>query len=440
MKLSFAAFLLSLAGFSFAFGLVVGAYEIFPYRQAKHVLNSVEAVIADRQALTTDKPVGFLAERRYDGLGVTIHDEVRAANGLTLLSGFFDELPEIRLIRMNGDVVQRWPVSYLSLFPNSDHISPKTDIPTSDWNAAIHGIDITPDGSILFNIDGMGTAKIDRCGETIWTVSRMTHHSINQSHDGSYWIPSRNFTESDAEAYAHFRTPYRDDTILRVSPDGEVLSEVSVNKILTDNGLFALLVSNGRFKTEMRESDVLHMNDIEELTERLAGSFPLFSSGDLLLSLRQVNTLLVVDPDDWSVKWYQVGPWLRQHDPDFQPDGTITVFNNNSDDTERGEILGGSNLLSIQPSLPGRPVQIIYGDKPGQSFFTNTQGKHQVLDNGNILIAEYYGGRAMEVTADGETVWQFINVYDEENVAKISDALRYAEDYFDVNDWSCSVN
>ena len=238
MKLPIALFFLSLAGISFAFGLVVGTYEVFPYRQLKYVLNSVEAVLADREALLSDKPVAFLAKRRFEGNGVTAYDKEGSLPGLTLLSGFFDDLPEIRLIRMDGSVVHRWSISTLTLFPNTDHIFPKSDVPASDWNAAIHGIDITPDGSVIFNLDGKGTAKLDRCGKPLWTIPRMTHHSIEKSSDGSYWIPSRHIIDTDSEAYPLFKTPFRDDTILRVSPDGEVLDEISVNRILMDNGLY----------------------------------------------------------------------------------------------------------------------------------------------------------------------------------------------------------
>ena len=49
-----------------------------------------------------------------------------------------------------------------------------------------------------------------------------------------------------------------------------------------------------------------------------------------MISLRNYNLLFVVDPDTWKVKWYQIGPWRRQHDPEFNGDGTITVFNNNT--------------------------------------------------------------------------------------------------------------
>ena len=267
----------------------------------------------------------------------------------------------------------------------------------------------------------------------------MTHHSIDLSADGSFWIPSREFTQDDAK-YPLFKVPYRDDTILRVSASGDVLSEISVNKILIANGLYALLVANGRFRVDMQEDDVLHVNDIEELKSDNSASYSLFEAGDLLLSFRHLNVLLVVSPRDWKVKWYQSGPWLRQHDADFQADGTITVFNNNSDDTKAGDILEGSQIMSLQPFSSDRHVDIIYGDKPGENFFTNTQGKHQRLPNGNMLIAEYYGGRALEVNPDGDIVWEYVNRYDEESVAKISGAARYPEDYFTVQDWSCAAN
>lgn len=440
MKLPIALFLFSLAMFSFMTGLVVGAYEIFPYSQLKYVLNSVEVVIADRDRLISDKPDGFLAERRYEGSSVVTYDEDAASPGYTLLSGFFEDLPEIRLIRLDGSVIRRWPISYLSLYPNLDHIFPENERPTSDWNAAIHGMNISPDGSLIFSMDGKGTTKLDKCGSPLWTLPRMTHHSIDRAEDGSYWIPSRHIIEDVDAAYSLYRTPYRDDTILSISPQGKVISEISVNQILIDNGLFSLVVANGRFKTEMRESDVLHVNDIEELDEDMADQFPLFEAGDLLLSIRHLNALLVVSPVDWKVKWYQIGPWLRQHDPDFQPNGTITVFNNNSDDTNRGDILGGSTIMEITPHSPDRTVKTVYGIGDGQEFFTNTQGKHQFLENGNLLIAEYYGGRAYEVDSSGEIVWQFINVFDDDHVAKISGAKRYSQDYFEISDWACSTD
>jgi hypothetical protein len=34
-------------------------------------------------------------------------------------------------------------------------------------------------------------------------------------------------------------------------------------------------------------------------------------------------------------------------------------------------------------------------------------------------------------------VWEFINRFDEGEVAEVSDAIRYPEGYFTVSDWTC---
>ena len=44
-----------------------------------------------------------------------------------------------------------------------------------------------------------------------------------------------------------------------------------------------------------------------------------------------------------------------------------------------------------------------------QPLFSKTCGTAQPLANGNILIAESDRGRAIEVTTDGDIVWEFYN-------------------------------
>lgn len=420
----------------FVVGVAVGAYQLFPYSYMKAVLNDVEAVIADRKRIVSNRPVGFLADARYEGENTTVYEESLVAPGLTLLSGFFGELPGLRLIQHDGTVVREWPVSFKSLFPDPSFIVPESFIPATDWNAAVHGMHLNPDGSVVFNVDGRGLVKMDHCGNTVWTLPRMTHHSIDQGDDGSFWIPSRYWLQENPET-AFIKNPHYNDTILKVSADGEVLLEKSVLKIIIDSGLYALLVGNGRFEVDIEVDDVLHVNDIEELNAKDAAAFPHLSAGDLLLSMRHLNMLLIIDPSTWKVKWHRTGRWLRQHDADFLPDGTISLLNNNSDDTKKGTILGGSEVVLIHPFNPEVPDKVVFGPEQDADFFTNTQGKHQVLSNGNTIVNEYYGGRAFEYDQNGTIVWQYINRYDEESVAKVSGALRYPFDYFSIQDWSC---
>ncbi len=69
-------------------------------------------------------------------------------------------------------------------------------------------------------------------------------------------MPGRLYAAAgDPIRYPPFRPPYEEDTIMRVSDDGEVMFEKSVVRILYDGGLAPLLTSSGRnIKREWRDT------------------------------------------------------------------------------------------------------------------------------------------------------------------------------------------
>ncbi len=102
-----------------------------------------------------------------------------------------------------------------------------------------------------------------------------------------------------------------------------------LTKALIDSGYWELIWHAGSNVTD----DLLHSNDVEPLLPELAREFPMFRAGDLLVSLREINAVFVMDHDSLAIKWMFTGA-LRQHDPDFFPDGTIVLFNNRDDNTK----------------------------------------------------------------------------------------------------------
>src|SRR5690606_39813819 len=88
--------------------------------------------------------------------------------------------------------------------------------------------------------------------------------------------------------------------------------------------------------------DPFHPNDAEPLRADMADAFPMFEAGDVLLSMRELNLITVVDIETGKMKWWRYGPWFKQHDPDFQPDGRITVLDNATG-------TGASRVLAIRP-------------------------------------------------------------------------------------------
>lgn len=420
----------------FVYGVAVGTYQLFPFRILKLGIDSVQQVWAERNMITMARPDDLLEPARYPGEGLTRFDPDRAAPGLTLMAGFFGDRNELRLVDLDGTIVRSWPARYFEAFPQPSHIAPERLVPAREWNTNIHGSLALPDGSVVFNYNYNGTVKLDRCGGVVWTVPRMTHHALELASDGGFWVPARRYVESVGELPL-LEPPYEEDYVLKLSPTGEVLSELSVPKLMFDAGLLPLWLANGKFWVkELPEIELVHLNDIEELSAEMAAAFPRFEAGDLVISLRQLNLVFVMDPDTREIKWRQTGPWIRQHDPDFRPDGTISVFNNNADDTTDGSILGGSSIVVVDPESGA--VTTRYGGTDQQPMYTHLRGAHQYLENGNILITEDGGGRVFEITPDDEIVWEYVNRYDEESVARVSLALRYPPDYFTVDDWTCS--
>ena len=146
--------------------------------------------------------------------------------------------------------------------------------------------------------------------------------------------------------------------------------------------------------------DPFHFNDVEPLTAAMASAFPQFAAGDLLISSRTLNALFVLDPKTLHIKWYVVGATLGQHDPDWEPDGTISVFNNRID-------RGSSQIVSIDPKTGARTV-LLDGAKIG--FYSRIRGRHMHSASGNLVIASPQQGESFEVNPAGKVVMQYADM------------------------------
>ena len=149
----------------------------------------------------------------------------------------------------------------------------------------------------------------------------------------------------------------------------------------------------------------------------------MFAAGDLLVSLRHLNTIFVVDPDEWRVKWLMTGPFLAQHDPDFLPNGHILVYDNRI--TGPTPKLGNSRLVEIDPAT--RQVTWTFEGEGKRAFYAESRGEQQLLPNGNILLADPYGGRLFEVAHNAGSklvCGEWVNLVEPGLVGMITDVQR----------------
>lgn len=394
--------------------------------------------------LTQTRPK-LLEPSSYSGSGVVTHDDGAVQPGYTLIQGILPGGPQVRMIDMNGQELHRWEIDFFDLWSDPDHVFPAENLPKSKFNYHTQGFWPLPDGSIVANVSDLGAVRLDMCSQPVWTLDRMTHHSVARTREGNFWFSAhipltetprellpRGFSSDDiARKLIGWGRNYN-NSILLVSAKGETLKEFSVLQAVVDAGLeHALLASLLDFV-----ADPTHLNDVEVVTAPLAERVDGVRPGDLLVSLRNMDMIAILDQDDGGMKWHKQGPWVRQHDPDIMLDGTIKIFNN------RAKMVGGwvtsSQILSYDPATDSTKVLHPVGEE--DRFFTAIMGAQQRLDNGNLLITETLAGRVFEATSQGSVVWDYRLPYDDETASLFEIVTRVPADYFDVETFKCEEN
>ena len=275
-------------------------------------------------------------------------------------------------------------------------------------------------------------------GEVVWRLDRRTHHSVTRDDDGNFWVCEARIISDPAEAMSRclgLVPPIIEDRALKVSPDGDVLDEFSLLDVV-----FASKFRSLFWTTESGASrftgDRLHMNDVEPLSAAMADTYPLFEAGDLVVSLRNLNLVLVVGAATREIKWSLGAPLIAQHDPDFIGDGWVSVFNNNRDD-QAGQVLGGSQVLAFRPHT-GETRTIYPGKRSRRErrFYTEVAGNAQQLPGGHWLITESTAGRVFEVDENGRTVWEWgQDPHGDGTVSEVLEARQYPVSRARVEAW-----
>lgn len=416
------------AGGSLVVGMASVKRDMGLYRTVWGTLDDAKTLWEELPNLRGTEPIHFLVPAQYEGQGVTVNEGAKA-DDLILMSGFLGDDNKAQLMKRDGTVLASWSMKAYSIFGDPSFFRQP---PMTDWNAITHGTIITPEGDVVFSFESGGLVRMDRCGKVKWATRDISHHSPNWTADGGIVVSGGRYVEGGDIPWP-FEGPYWEDLVFKYDADGNKTFEKALTTLMIDNGMQAWLSSTGQFKT--RVNGEFHMNDVEELSPELAADFPMFQVGDLMLSLRNRNMILVTDAEVKRIKWWKVGPFIRQHDPDFQKGGKITVFDNQSDDSPTGEHAGGSRVWEIDPATDA--ARTLYGGTPEQFFFSPERGTQQQQANGNLLITAAQAGRSFEVTPAGKLVWEYVNRWDATRAAWLHDAETFDPSYFTVADWSC---
>lgn len=332
--------------------------------------------------------IGYLrGSRASDRSGVTVHDEARAYPGFNLYSS--GHAPEAFLVGMDGTPVHQWRLPYKDAFGPLAQPNPNAEW----WRRVV----VFPNGDLLAIYEGMGLVKIDKRSKLVWKSELDAHHDLEVQANGDIYVLTR---KAHVVPRIDPEVPILEDFVSILNYKGKLKAEMSLLEAFEESR-FANVVEEHLAKQRVSgNGDIFHTNTLALLDGRAAGRNRAFAKGNLLVSMNRMGVVAVVSVKLGQVIWMRQTAPIGQHDPKILPSGNMLLFTNHMDS-------GSSAVEEID--LASGDVVWSYRGSEDRPFYSKYLGAAERLPNGNTLITESDGGRAFEVTRQGEAVWEFFN-------------------------------
>lgn len=288
---------------------------------------------------------------------------------------------------------------------------------------------LTKDGGLLFHTNPF--RKIDACSNLIFQNTHDTfHHSIETDIDGNIWVPSNLYPQTLPEKKIGKNITqengFYDDAIVKLSPNGNLLFEKSVSQIFIDNGLEYLIFAQG----DDYERDPIHLNDIQPVN--FDSNY--WKKGDVFLSMRNQSMVALYRPSSNKIIWKGVGPFFHQHDVDIIDDHRISIFNNSSINVvgNTTNAVDGYNEVIIYNFKTKKYSSYLQNSFDEHDVISTTNGRSEILPNGDLFIEETIYGRTLYFNSDGTLRWTHLNRANNGNVYRVGwSRILYTEE--DIN-------
>jgi arylsulfotransferase ASST len=321
--------------------------------------------------------------------GLLAHDADRAQAGYTLFCPMFGD-GSVYLVDMQGHLVHTWclpyrPGLYGYLLENGHLLySGKTmqDLGRFDaWPRVKGGVVLEVDwrGQVLWKIthpDHHHDARLLRNGNVIMLCSRPLPAEVICRVEGG---------QPGTETHGQMSGDY----IVEMTTGGQVVWEWRSWEHLEP--------TSHPITLQDRRAEWTHANCVAETYD-----------GNLVVSFRNISTVVLIDRSTGNVIWRLGSPPLaQQHDPRPLPNGNLLIFDNGAH--RRDHPAPFSRVIEVNPRT--NAIVWEYSEPSLFDFFSPYLSSAQRLPNGNTLICEGCQGRVFEVTHQGQIVWEYVSPY-----------------------------
>lgn len=390
--------------------------------------------------------------------GVTIFNKDKASGGYTIYPSGKGAL----LIDMNGNEVQLW--AGLAGFPNKilpgGYVFGSTGTRNGKYGYQDQTdlVQVDFEGNIVWKFNQ--TEEIIDPGSEPTYMARQHHDYQREGSSVGYYGPYEKplVDRGNTLILAHEEVlnlkisdkKLLDDKIIEVDWEGNIVWEWRASDHFDEFG-FDEYAKNVLFRNPSIVSnglgDWMHINSMSTLGQNKwydAGD-ERFHPDNIIFDARNTNILGIISKATGEIVW-QIGPnydtneklkklgWIiGQHHFHMIPKGLpgagdLLVYDNGgaagygapnpaSPFGVRNAVRDYSRVLQIDPLTleitwqytPDEAGHVLFAD--GSKFYSPYISGAQRLENGNTLITQGSDGRVLEVTAEHEIVWEFINPY-----------------------------
>lgn len=419
--------------------------------------------------------------------GVTIYDPKKCWNGYTIFQAMG---VGALLVDMNGTEVQLWKGLHgmpNKLLPGGYVLGSTGERnPQHGMQDMVDLVQVDWDGNIVWQFNQHQFIKDP--DETPQWMARQHHDYQREGNPVGYYAPNMEpmINQGNTLILCHENVTnpkiseklLLDDKIIEVTWDGKIVWEWKANEHFDELGFDEAAKNILHRDPNMRPAgggmgDWLHINSMS-----LLGPNKWYDAGDerfhpdnIIWDSREANILAIIDKKTGKIVW-RIGPsydtskelkklgWIiGQHHvhmipKDLPGEGNILIFDNGgwagyglpnpgSPTGRQNALRDYSRVLEIDPTT----LEIVWQYTPTEAglihpldsnrFYSPFVSSAQRLPNGNTLITEGSDGRIFEITADYETVWEYISPYDGDKSCKMNIVYRaYRAPY----DWVPQLN
>jgi hypothetical protein len=279
---------------------------------------------------------------------------------------------------------------------------------------------LTDDGGIIVSSGEGLMVKLDKNSNLEWHIERHFHHGIERGIERGTFISQIIVDGPVVMPNGEKVKDLRNDGYVIFSESGKILEEKSITQVLIDNGYEGLVFG------QAWETDRIHLNDAQFIET----SDSYVERGDIMLSARHISTVFLYRPRTNQVVWLKTGPFLNQHDIDYQGYGEFTIFGNDYIRSATNARLAAaySSVYTFKMESDTIEKTLVFQEA---EISIDYQGRLEKIGNNKIFVDE--GVRALILSIDGKVLLRYTHGVGEEGKAGAMHWSRFLKNIPDID-------